>query len=252
MRGRIFYVLVFLLFCAYQVQAQTAGTLTVTVTTAQTATAAYAPKNILAIWVEDNSGKFIKTLMAYANTRKAYLTKWSTSTSAVGSAYNIVDAISGATQSSHSTRTCSWNGTDYSGKVVTDGSYKLCMELTDQHIASNYTSFAFTKGTTNQSLTPPDVLPSFKSIAINWSTKVTQVNPELTKSNAVIIFPNPGKGLFKVLAEDVLEIEVYGISGETIFKGNAPVFDLSGKPNGIYFVKVRTVQNTVVKKIIKN
>lgn len=250
MRLRLFFLL--LIIGVTQIQAQTSGTLTVTVTTAQTATAVYAPKNILAIWVEDNSGKFIKTLMAYANTRKAYLTKWGTSTSAIGSSYNIVDAISGATLSSHSTRTCNWNGTDYSGKLVADGSYKLCMELTDQHISSNYTFVAFTKGTTNQNLTPADVPPSFKSIAVSWSTKVTQVNPELTKSNAVVISPNPGKGVFKVLAENVLGIEVYGISGETIFKGASPVFDLSGRPNGIYFVKVRTTENTVVKKIIKN
>ena len=252
MRKRFLLGLMCIVFFTIQLHAQTTGTLTVTVTTAQTATAAYAPKNILAIWIEDNSGKFIKTLMAYANTRKAYLTKWSTSTSAIGSVYNTVDAVSGATLSSHSTRTCSWNGTDYSGKVVADGSYKLCMELTDQHIASNYTSVAFTKGTSNQNLTPADVLPSFKSIAISWPTKVTQVNPELTKSNAVVIYPNPGKGVFKVLAENVLGIEVYGISGETILKGTSPVFDLTGKPNGIYLVKVYTAQNVVVKKIIKN
>lgn len=252
MRKRSLLGLLCAFFLTIQLHAQTTGTLTVTVTTAQTATAVYAPKNILAIWIEDNSGKFIKTLMAYASTRKAYLTNWGTSTNAIGSAYNIVDAVSGATLSSHSTRTCSWNGTDYSGKVAADGSYKLCMELTDQHIASNYTSFMFTKGSANQSLTPPDVLPSFKSIAISWFTKVTQVNPELAKSNAVVIFPNPGKGVFKVLAEDVLGVEVYSISGETILKGNSPVFDLSSKPNGIYFVKVETVQNTVVKKIVKN
>jgi len=44
----------FWFFCVCEVLAQTTGTSTVTVTIAQTATAAYAPKNILAIWVEDN------------------------------------------------------------------------------------------------------------------------------------------------------------------------------------------------------
>lgn len=252
MRGRIFYVLAFLFFCVFQVKAQTTGTLTVTVTTAQTATGTFAPRNILAIWIEDGSGKFVKTLLAYANTRKTYLNTWEASTTTAGSAYNSVDAITGATQSTHGTRTCSWNGTDYSGKAVADGSYKVRMELTDQNATGNTASFTFTKGTTNQNLTLADVLPSFKAIKINWSTTVTSINPGITQSNAAFVFPNPGSGTFTVLAESVSQIQVFSISGELILKGNTPVFDLNGKPNGIYFVKILTGSDTVIKKVIKN
>lgn len=246
------YTIIVLLFIFVQVQAQTGGTLTVSVTTAQTATATFAPKNILAIWIEDNSGRFIKTLLAYANTRKAYLTKWGTSTSSAGSAWNIVDAVSGATQNSHGTRTCSWNGTDYTGKMVADGDYKLCMELTDQHTSTNFASFAISKGTSNQKLTPNDVLPSFKSLSIGWSALVTSVSAGLTQSNAVLVLPNPGNSVFNVLAEPVTQVDVYRISGEKVLSVTQPVFDLSHQPNGVYLVKIKSGKTTAVQKVIKN
>jgi Predicted periplasmic protein len=252
MRERFLFGILFSVFSIVHIHAQTSGTLTVNLTTAQTATATFAPKNILAIWIEDNSGKFVKTLLAYANTRKTYLNTWEASTTLAGSVYNTVDAVTGATLTSHGTRTCSWNGKDYSGKLVADGTYKVWMELTDQNATGNYTSFTFIKGSANQKQTPTDVLPSFKSITIDWSTTVTSVDPELTRSNTVVIYPNPGYGVFKVLAENIKWIDVYSISGEAILSGTYPVFDLTSKPNGIYFVKVNTGKNTVVKKIIKN
>ncbi len=99
------------LACLYAgiISAQTNGTLAVSVTTSS-AGGNYAPRNIVAIWIEDSSGKFVKTLLAYANSRKNHLETWKTSTTTAGSAYNTTDAISGATQTSHATRTCSWNG----------------------------------------------------------------------------------------------------------------------------------------------
>lgn len=250
MKWRIIPVLASLIFCIFHSRAQTTGTLTVTVTTAQTATGTFAPKNILAIWIEDGSGKFVKTLLAYANTRKTYLNTWEASTTAAGSVYNSVDAITGATQSTHGTRTCSWNGTDYNGKAVADAIYTVRMELTDQNATGNTASFTFTKGTINQNLTPSDVLPSFKSVKMNWSTTVTSVNTETTKSNAVVVYPNPGSGLYTVLAENEAEIEVFSNSGELVLKATTPVIDLSDRPKGMYFMKVKTGSKTVVVKVI--
>jgi len=61
-------ICILLLIClsANWIIAQTNGTLAVSVTTSSTG-GNYAPRNIVAIWVEDNSGKFVKTLLAYAN-----------------------------------------------------------------------------------------------------------------------------------------------------------------------------------------
>jgi hypothetical protein len=230
--------------------AQTSGTLSVSVSTGSTG-GNYAPKNIVAVWIEDNSGKFVKTLLAYADKRKQHLNTWETSTSAAGSMYNSVDAKTGATQNSHGTRTCSWNATDYSGKIVTDGEYKLRMELTDKNGTGNIASFPFTKGANSQKLTPADV-PSFKSVSLNWANISTATDPELTISNTIVVYPNPGNDKFTVLGENILSLKVINLSGKVVCQSLFPVFDLSNQPKGIYFVSVTTSRETFVKKIIRN
>jgi nitronate monooxygenase len=57
---------------------------------------------VVAIWVEDNQGNFVKTLLAYAQNRKTHLNTWEASTTAAGIPFNTVDAITGATKTSHS------------------------------------------------------------------------------------------------------------------------------------------------------
>ena len=240
------------LACLYTslINAQTNGTLAVTVATSQVG-GPYAPRNVLAIWIEDNSGKFVKTLLAYANTRKTHLNIWESSTTAAGSVYNSVDAITGATQSSHGIRTCTWNATDHNGKLMADGDYKVRMELTDQNATGNLASFTFSKGPNAQKLTPANV-PSFSSVTINWTQSVTAIDQEMSRSNTIVIYPNPGSGVFAVLGGNIVSLSVTSLSGKVICTSHTPVFDLSNQPNGIYFVTVKTDQATFVKKIIKN
>ena len=242
-------ILLFSFFSLAQIYAQTSGTLAVSVTTSS-AGGNYAPRNVVAIWIEDSSGKFVKTLLAYANSRKTHLNIWESTTTAAGSAFNVTDAISGATQSSHATRTCQWTGTDYNRKLMVDGDYKVRMELTDKNASGSIASFTFTKGPNAHKLTPANV-PSFSSISLNWTTSVTGNNPKLTTSNTFIVYPNPGTGEFTILGENIKSIEVTGLIGKTIFKGTMPFFDLTDRPNGIYLVSIRTDKETVVKKIIK-
>lgn len=246
---RRFVLIVLACFYASLITAQTNGTLSVSVTTSSTG-GNYAPRNILAIWIEDNSGKFVKTLLAYANTRKIHLNTWEASTTAAGSVYNTVDAITAATQSSHATRTCSWNGTDYTGKQVADGTYKIWMELTDKNATGNSGSFAFTKGPAAQKLTPANI-PSFSGITINWSGTATGIQPEETKSNTCVVYPNPGKDKFTVLGENIRSLRVTNLSGKEICKSTNPVIDLSAYSKGIYFVTIQTNRETLIRKIIK-
>jgi len=249
---RIISITVCLFLFAVGLSAQTSGTLSVSVATAQTTTPTYAPRNIIAIWIEDNSGKFVKTLLAYANTRKTHLNTWEASTTTAGSAFNVVDATTGATQSSHGTRTAQWNGTDFSGKLVADGEYNLKMELTDHNGTGSVATFAFTKGTTAQKLTPADVLPSFKSVSISWTTGVTGTRAELPQNNTVVIYPNPGSGVFTILGEDIGEVEVSSLSGNVVSYSHGPVIDLTEKPKGIYFAKIKAGKEVFVRKIIRN
>ncbi|MBK7407075.1 MAG: DUF2271 domain-containing protein [Saprospirales bacterium] len=119
---------------------QTSGELSVTATTSATP-GNFAPKNIVAIWIEDEAGNFVKTLLAYAQQRKTHLNTWQASTGAAGSEFNVVDAVTGATRTSHGTRSCTWNATHFSGNLVDDGTYKVWMELTDKNGTGNFSSF---------------------------------------------------------------------------------------------------------------
>ena len=242
-------ILLFPFFSLAQIYAQTNGALSVSVTTSSTG-GNYAPRNVVAIWVEDSSGKFVKTLLAYANTRKTHLNTWEATTKVAGSVFNVTDAISGATQSSHTTRTCQWNGTDFSGKLMADGDFKVRMELTDKNATGNIASFTFTKGPNAQKLTPANV-PSFSSISLNWTTSVTENIPELTTNNTFKVYPNPGSGQYTILGENIKSIEVTSLTGKTIIKGAIPFINLKNKPKGIYLVLIKTENETVVKKIIK-
>jgi len=232
------------------ISAQTNGTLTVSVTTSSTG-GNFAPRNILAIWVEDNSGKFVKTLLAYADKRKTYLNTWEAATTNAGSLFNSVDAITGATQSSHATRTCSWNGTDFNKMMVSDGEYRLRMELTDKNATGNVASFPFIKGSNPQNLTPANV-PSFSSVSLNWTTSVTGNPDEISKSNTYVVYPNPGNGQFTVLGENIQSLKVTDLSGNEICKSQTPVVDLTGKPKGIYLISIKTAQKIVIQRIIKD
>lgn len=142
---------------------KTAGSLSVTTITSTTG-GTYAPRNVVAIWIEDNSGKFIKTLLVKAQSRMGYLQNWLSATPTA----NNVDAITGATAMSYGTLTCSWNGTDYYGTLVSDGTYRVCMELTDKDATGNFSYSTFTKGTTTDTQTPANK-PSFSSISIKWT-----------------------------------------------------------------------------------
>jgi hypothetical protein len=247
---KISIVLLLGLFFSIGVSAQTSGTLTVTTTTSATAGEAYAPNNILAIWIEDASGNFVKTLMCYASERITYLNTWKANTMAAGSVYNRVDAITGATKSSHGTRTCTWNGKNYSGAVVPDGQYKVCMELTDKHVTGNFSTFTITKNTSSSSITPANV-PSFSSISINWVPNTSDVE-EIDFVETYNIFPNPTSGLFEITGENIQVIEVINTIGQSIYKGNSAIVDITSQAKGIYLVMITTDKGTITKKVLKN
>jgi YD repeat-containing protein len=137
---------------------KSAGQLTFTVRTVN-AGGNYAPKHVFAIWIEDMNG-FVKTRKAMANQRKQYLYTWKTASN-----YNVVDAITGSTLTSHQTHTVTWDCTDLDGNLVPDGDYQIWVEFTSQHAQGPLSTHTFTKGESPQNLTPPDET-YFKDIEI--------------------------------------------------------------------------------------
>jgi hypothetical protein len=229
--------------------AQTSGTLTVTATTSS-AGGNFAPKNIVAMWIEDSQGNWVKTMLAYAATRKTHLNTWEAATTAAGSPYNTVDAVTGATRSNHGTRTCTWNATDVNGNLLPDGDYTIWMELTDKNGTGNFSSFTFTKDTIPLNLTPSNV-PSFATISIIWEPVITTGVGENALESQYSIAPNPTTGTFRVEGKDITRIEVLNAAGAIVYQGTSTSIDLSSRPEGIYYVRINTGQGIVVKKVLK-
>jgi hypothetical protein len=228
--------------------AQTEGVLTVTATTSS-AGGNYSPRNVVAVWIEDEQGNFVKTLMAYAANRKTHLNTWEASTTAAGSAFNVVDAITGATRNSHDTRMSTWNGTDVNGNIVPDGVYKVRMELTDKNSTGNFSTFQFTKDTIPLNLTPQNV-PSFSNISIAWEPVITTGVDDGGLAQRYGVYPNPTTGKIKITGGGFSQAEVMNETGTVVHTVTSASLDLSSLPAGVYYIRIHADAGLAVKKIL--
>jgi len=235
-----------LIFCI-PVFSQTYGHLYISVSTSETG-GNYAPRNIVAIWIENDNGEFIKTLMAYAQNRKTHLNIWQASTSTAGVEFNDVDAITGPTRNSHATRECLWNALDYNQNLMPDGVYHIWMELTDKNGTGNYSSFSFNKGEEPEELTPDNV-PSFSDISISWEPSGTGI--EEAQKLSYSIKNNPGHGIFELLGDTFDEIEILSISGRYVDHTSSNIIDISEEPNGVYLLRIKHNEALQILKIVK-
>ena len=227
--------------------AQTQGELSVTVTTSKTG-GEYAPRNIISIWVENIEGQFVKTLLAQAEKRISHLNLWQAATKAVGSEYNRVDAISGATNSNHSTKTCTWDDTDYEGTLLADGNYRLRLELTDKNSTGNDATFTFSKEITTETYSPNDE-SSFSNMTFNWTPSTSAIKDINNKD--MLIYPNPSKGVFSINNAVILDVEVRNIEGKLIAKSTERSIDITSQADGLYFVHIRTPDGIITQELLK-
>jgi len=214
----------------------------------------YAPKHVLAVWVEDENG-FVKSRLVRANNRKQYLYTW-----IAASSYNETDAVTGATISSHQAHTVVWDCTDLEGTEVPDGIYTIHVEFTERHAQGPLYSIEFEKGTEEQHTTPFDV-SNFKDIQLDFYPEITGV--ELQKiENELSVFPNPGNGLFTIdrLPAEVEQINIVNNTGKTIqtwyqdkiMNTGSLLVDLSHEKNGIYLLRIHIKGQSISRKLIKN
>lgn len=237
-----------LLFC--HLSAQTEGTLTVSATTSKTSKPTYNPENIVAIWIEDNSGNFVKTLLAYADKRKQYLKNWLFTTNKAGVAYNTVDAKTGATQPSHAARTCTWNGKNRSSVLVADGTYKVRMEVTDNDgTVQNLATFTFTKGTSNQTLNPATT-NGFSNISIEWIPLNTAID-EVEANSIYQLYPNPATNKLFVSGDDIKKIDICDLDGKVLYSSGSQEIYLNFLPKGFYMVNIQTNHKNIIRKFLK-
>ncbi|MEE4258497.1 MAG: DUF2271 domain-containing protein [Bacteroidales bacterium] len=234
-------------------EVRTAGEVTLSFRTV-TANGNYAPRHVLAVWVEDESG-FVKSRLVRANNRKQYLYTW-----IAASNYNEVDAVTGSTISSHQTHTVVWDCLDLEGMEVPDGTYTVHIEFTEKHAQGPLYSIDFIKGTEEQHLTPFD-LTNFKDIQLDFYPETTGVKINVLE-NEITIFPNPGNGLFTIekLPSETKEVSIIDLSGRIIqtLKRNELLnnenlqLDLRNFSNGIYLFKIHINGEIITKKLIKS
>lgn len=91
----------------------------------------YAPSHVLAVWVTDAGGAFVKTLAEWGKSRSSNLAAWRSVSKA-----STVDAVTGATLKSHGVVRVDWNCANLSGARVPNGDYVLHVEFTESNAKS--------------------------------------------------------------------------------------------------------------------
>lgn len=208
----------------------------------------FSPRNIGAIWVEDASGNFVKTLQVWADRRIQYLYAWNNKSNS-----NKVDALTSATLSSHQTHNVTWNVKNHLGNDVPDGQYVLKVEMTDQHAQGPLASFNFPIGeASNTSLFPDETY--YHDIELSWVSVVTDVSDEKTIPINYQLdqnYPNPfnptTKIKFSLPKDSFVTLKVYDALGKEVISlvneqksaGNYEVnFNAINLASGLYFYRI--------------
>ncbi len=241
----------------------TPGNLSFSVTTV-TLNGTYKPKHIMAVWIENASGQFIKTKIKYGNSYLQYLNVWKTKSNS-----NVVDATTGATRSTHGIKSFTWNGTDVSGNVVPDGTYKVWLQMTESNANGPTYSCTFVKGTTpivNQTYTNSG---GYTNITLSWTPNTTGIVEPSISDDIIMISPNPFTSDVKIEYQsentEFVQVAIFGINGKKIkdiFSGmqnagkhtimwNGNNSENQNIPAGIYFCKFLIGDKILIKRIIK-
>jgi MYXO-CTERM domain-containing protein len=133
----------------------------------------YAPRNIVAVWIENAGGGFVKTIGRWANTRKQHLVAWSAASG------QDADAVSGATRSTHTgSLTVTWDLTDRAGAEVPDGTYTVRMETADANAntAAQNNQGTFSVSKNGQSSTETTAGGGFNAVTIEYAVGSASCN----------------------------------------------------------------------------
>lgn len=122
----------------------------------------FAPRNVGAIWIQEQNGAFVKTLERWGTTRAKWLLTFN-----AASGGNVVDAITGATKIKHETHEVTWDLSDTAGCRVADGDYALWLELTDRSGAGVTLRIPFELSHPGTDVLPEDA-PTFHDMALRW------------------------------------------------------------------------------------
>lgn len=269
---KILLILFVVGFCSKLTFAQTTGTLTFTFTQVTHSPCYTGSKNVLAVWIQTSSGAFVKTKIRNVGSgTKDHLPTWAvnaggTASNATAAACNVTDAVSGATNTSFTTKTFVWDGKDVNGSsngtTVADGTYKVTIQETWNHGTSSTTtkSYTFTKGPTADHQTPADNA-DFTNVVLDWvPSNTTGISQNSFDINDFNVFPNPNdNGILNVTFSKANSLKIFNSLGEIVYEENInqitdgkKILDLTSFSNGIYFIAVSYEEKASRRKIILN
>lgn len=152
------------LVAAVQTQAvtNTAGAAILKVTTVPSKGGKFSPKHVMAVWVTDDQGTYIRTLMATKSKWSKYLLAWN-----VASGTNAVDAVTGPTVATHETHEVTWDCKNAAGVVVPDGDYRFWVEFTEKNGKGPLVQLSFQKGVSASTAKTPDQT-GYKDVSVTY------------------------------------------------------------------------------------
>ena len=88
----------------------------------------FAPENVGAVWIEDMTGNFVRSVLVWGKVRREHLVGWG-----AASNDNRVDAMTSATAESHGSWVAEWDLRDADGAEVPPGVYVAHFELVEEN-----------------------------------------------------------------------------------------------------------------------
>ncbi len=259
------------LIATTNLSAQTPGALTFTFTElAKTPTYNGNSQHVLAVWIQTSGGAFVKTKLRYVGGgTDDHLPTWGSQascqfpTSITSGTCNTVDGLTGATRSSWTTYTVTWDGKKgaaATGTLQPDGVYKVAIQSTWNHgtTGTALTTYTFTKGASVDHQTPA-ANTTYSNVVLHWQPSTTTGIDEATSNPEIVVYPNPSNGMFNVDYTNAKNIRVINTLGvlvyetkiEELSQGTKNI-DLSDYANGIYMITVSNDNGSSIHKVILN
>ncbi len=215
----------------------------------------FSPRHVLAVWVEDTNGVFVKTLYLKAAARKQYLYSWN-----AASGGNTTDAITGATINSHTSHHVTWNCLDLNGQPVNPRYYQIKVEFTEKHAQGPMHTMGFTVNNSTQNYSDSN-LTYFDYVVLNYDPTGLKAD-DLAALNLVEMWPNPAENQvnlhFDPTAVQEGKLTISQLSGAIIYEKDLTKADLqqtfkietSGWAKAVYLITYKSKGQIFRKKLV--
>ena len=159
-----------------------------------------------------------------------------------------------------------WQTINCSGAVPLDQTKNLWIALTAPH-AAGYVMSTYVNETQDDYYYCGDPNGSWAYLGswatmpsmgynVTWALKATTGNTpsvaiDEVENGNINLYPNPTTGMVNIEAENFVNATVIDMAGRVVMTTEATTFDMSNLTNGVYTVRINTVNGTATQKIVK-